>query len=286
MGRERRRAAAGRVGDGGAARERAEGAVAGGVSAAAGVPAGRRAGDQRGGLPGQGVIGRQVAGGQLARQRQVLGRLRRQAALAFHRAEPGEHLDPGGRRVAVHPAVPPPGAGQPGPGGGAVSRGVLGGGQVGLGGQHPWRVRALKRGELTDQVVIDGGGPAVLADPLEHRRVHGRRGDGALVAGAVQAFLGGVGESGPEPRRLRVAEGDQDPGVQGGGDGEVGGGAAGIGVGGPQDVGQDVPGAREITGRRQGLRLGGELSERRCHVSHSAHANTMGTSFRYRSGQV
>lgn len=88
----------------------------------------------------------------------------------------------------------------------------------------------------------------MLADPLEDRGVHGGGRDGALVARAVQPLLGGVREGGPQPGRLGVAEGDQDPGVQGGGHREVGGGAARIGVGAAEDVVEDGPGAHEVAG--------------------------------------
>jgi hypothetical protein len=72
----------------------------------------------------------------------------------------------------------------------------------------------------------------------------------AFVPRAVQLLLGGVREGGPQAGGLRVAESDQHPGEQGGGAGQLGGGAAGIGVRGAQDFGQNGPGAREIPCRR------------------------------------
>ncbi len=167
-------------------------------------------------------------------------------ALALHGAEPGQHLDAGGRVLTIFPLVASPRAGQPGAGGGAVPGRVLGGGQVGLGGQHARRLRIVEVGQLADQVVIDQGGPSVLPDAVQDRGVGGGRGDGALVARAVQLLLGGVGESGPEAGGLRVAERDQDPGEQGRGNGELGGGATGIGIRGAQDVGENGSGAGEI----------------------------------------
>lgn len=179
---------------------------------------------------------------------QVIAGRRVPPALAFHRAEPGQHLDTGRGGLAELALVTPPRAGQPGPGRGAVAGRVLGGGQVGLGGQHPGRIRVVEVGQLADQVVVDEGGPPVLPDAVQDGGVGGGGGDRALVTRAVQLLLGGVREGGPEAGGLRVAERDQDPGEQGRGDRELGGGTAGVGVRGAQDLGENGPGAGEIAG--------------------------------------
>jgi hypothetical protein len=83
---------------------------------------------------------------------------------------------------------------------------------------------------------------------------------------AVQSFLGRVGVTGPQEGGVRVAEGDQDAGVQGGGEREIGGGPARIGGRlGAENGRQNTARAREITRGRQSLRLCGEFGERRGH---------------------
>jgi hypothetical protein len=168
------------------------------------------------------MVRRQVAGAQLLRLAEVLLRVALVAAFAFHRRQAGQHLDAGRGVFAVGLVVPRPGVGEPVARCRAHSGGVFGGCQVRLGGQHPGRQPAVHRGQFADQAVVELGRPAVVAHPVQHRRVGGRRRDRAFVVRAVQAFLRGVGEAGPGAGRVRVAEGDQDPGVQGRGQRQVG----------------------------------------------------------------
>jgi hypothetical protein len=114
--------------------------------------------------------------------------------------------------------------------------------------------------------VIDLDGPAVMPDQLEHRGVGRGRRHRALVVRAVQPLLGRVGVTGPHAGGVRVAEGDQDAGVQGGGEREIGGGPARVGGRlGVEDGRQNTACTRKITRRRQSLRLRGEFGERRGH---------------------
>ena len=230
-------------------------------------------------LPAQRVVAWQVAGAQVLGQAQVVDGVRDPAAFALQRAEAGQHLDSGRGGVAVHPAEVGPSLRQAGAGGGAVAGRVLGRGQVGLGGQHPLRVGTVQIDQLEDQIVIQLRRPAVVAHPLQHRRVDRGRGERAFVVRSVQAFLGRLGESGPQARGMRVAQGDQDARVQRRGDGQVGGGALRVGgVDRIEDMGENGPGTEEIAGGRQRLRLGGQFRERWGHVPHSVCLATLGTS--------
>ncbi|WP_344571908.1 hypothetical protein [Winogradskya humida] len=186
---------------------------------AADVAAGGGGAGQAGDLLGEGVISGQVAGAEFLGQGEVDRGLGCAVALSLHRAEAGEHFDPGCGGVAVDLAVAGPDVFEAGSGGGAVAGGVFGGGQVGFGGQDSGGEGAFAGDEFGDEVVVELGGAAVVADSVEDGGVGGCGGDGAFVGGAVEAVFGGVGEAGPEAGGVGVAQGDQDAGLEGCGQG-------------------------------------------------------------------
>ncbi|RAO43751.1 hypothetical protein PSN01_05921 [Micromonospora saelicesensis] len=224
------------------------------------VGTGRRPGQGRH-LGGQRVVGGQVLAAQLTGESQVVVCLGELPAVALHRPEPRQHLDAAGVPVAVHLAVQLPGVLEAVAGHRALAARVLDGGQVGVRGEHPQGLRAILRGQLDDDFLVEPCRPGVAADPVQHRGQSRRRGHRARVGAAVQAGGGRVREGGPSACRVRLAEGDQHPRLEAGRLGQLGGGVGRAGVGVGERVGQQLLCAGQIAGGHEVVRLISQFTE-------------------------